>query len=353
LYQHGKFVDEDFARWANNHNMEWYDANFYIGENVDSCSACCRYTPNFKEINEHKKNMQQDGLFINSIGGSALNVGSVRVNDLNLHHIANISKEYSVFKEKLKEYVIINLEILSVVRGVIKRNVEKGILKIYSYGLIDFNAQYNTAGIASFFECIKYFGGIDVDEFGNHKYNKHGEFVAEEILNIIKSTIEHFREIEKSDYLINIEQSPNESGAVKLARKDAIVFNSEYSIYGNQWIPLQEKCTLWDKAKISAKLDRMCSGGAISHINIENRFENEEQSWIMLNKLAKTGLIYFAYNTKISVCEDNHAFYGDICGCGKEKVDEYCRVVGFLTPVSSYSKERKIEYANRQWFEVE
>lgn len=353
LYKDGKFVDEDFAKWANKHNMEWYDSNFYIGENVDSCSACCRYTPNFKEINEHKKNMQQEGLFINSIGGSALNVGSVRVNDLNLYHIANISEDYEKFKENLKEYTNINLEILSIIRDVIKRNVEKGILKIYSYGLIDFNAQYNTVGIASFYECIKYFGGIDEDEFGNKKYNTYGEYIAEEILNIIKEKIEEFRISEKSDYLVNIEQSPNESGAVKLAKKDNIILNTKDIIYGNQWIPLSEKCTLIDKAKISAKLDRMCSGGAISHINIENRFENEEQSWSMLNKLAKIGLIYFAYNTSISVCEDNHAFYGDICGCGKEKVDEYCRVVGFLTPVSSYSKERKIEYKERKWFDVE
>jgi len=292
-------------------------------------------------------------LFINSIGGSALNVGSVRVNDLNLNHIANLSVDYDVFKSNLIDYTLTNLKILDTIRRVIKRNVEKGILKIYTYGLIDFNSQYNTVGIASFYECIQYFGGIDIDEFGNHSYNELGIKISEEILNIIKDTIRDFRISENCDYLVNIEQSPNESGAVKMARKDNIILNTNNVIYGNQWIPLQEKCTIWDKAKISAKLDKMCSGGAISHINIDNRFANEDQSWDMLNKLAKLGLIYFAYNTKISVCEDNHAFYGDVCDCGKPKVDEYCRVVGFLTPVSSYSKERKIEYKNRLWFEVE
>ena len=60
LYKDNKFVDEEFARWANKHNMIWYDSNFYIGETVDSCSACCRYTPNFKEIQDHKKNMQEE-----------------------------------------------------------------------------------------------------------------------------------------------------------------------------------------------------------------------------------------------------------------------------------------------------
>lgn len=71
----------------------------------------------------------------------------------------------------------------------------------------------------------------------------------------------------------------------------------------------------------------------------------------MLNRVAKSGLIYFAYNVKISVCEDGHAFYGEKCPkCGKPKTDEYSRVVGFLTPRSSYSKERKQEFDKREWF---
>lgn len=354
LFQEGNFKDEEFARWANKHNMKWYDSNFYIGNSIDSCSACCRFVPNIEDINNHKKDMEEKGLFINSIGGSALNVGSVRVNDLNLFHIANLSDDYIDFKNKIRDYTFTNLKILDVIRNTIKRNVEKGILNIYKHGLVDFNSQYNTVGIASFYECIDYYGGIDTDQFGNKKYTKFGESIAEEILNIIKESIEEFRKLEEVDYLVNIEQSPNESGAVRMASKDAIILGTNYSIYGNQWIPLQEKCLLNDKIEISAKLDRMCSGGAISHINIESGFTNEEQSWKMLCELANKGLIYFAYNRAISVCKDNHSFYGDICTtCGNPKVDEYMRVVGFLTPVSSYSKERKIEYDKRQWFKVE
>ena len=71
----------------------------------------------------------------------------------------------------------------------------------------------------------------------------------------------------------------------------------------------------------------------------------------MLNYIARQGVIYFAFNTKISVCEDGHAFYGDTCPtCGKKVVDTFQRIVGFLTPRSSYSKERKKEFDKRYWF---
>ncbi|HBT99650.1 MAG TPA: hypothetical protein DEA60_01045, partial [Thermotoga naphthophila] len=51
--------------------------------------------------------------------------------------------------------------------------------------------------------------------------------------------------------------------------------------------------------------------------------------------------------------EDGHAFYGERCPvCGKAKVDEYMRIVGYLVPVSAFNKERReIEYPRRQFYD--
>ena len=74
----------------------------------------------------------------------------------------------------------------------------------------------------------------------------------------------------------------------------------------------------------------------------------------MLNYVASCGVIYFAFTTKISVCEDKHAFIGtQTCPrCGKPVHDKYARVVGFYTPVSSYQKIRKREFDLRRWYDV-
>lgn len=37
----GKFVDEEFARWCNKHNMKWCDSNFFVGNDVTTLSNCC------------------------------------------------------------------------------------------------------------------------------------------------------------------------------------------------------------------------------------------------------------------------------------------------------------------------
>ena len=122
--------------------------------------------------------------------------------------------------------------------------------------------------------------------------------------------------------------------------------------YGNQWIPLMERVTLNDKIHLGAELDKKCSGGQISHVNIQSRFPNFESAWELTNKIANEGVIYFAFNMKINVCEDGHAFIGSHCKCGKTAVDQFSRVVGFLTPKSSSSKERKMDFDKRQWFSV-
>jgi ribonucleoside-triphosphate reductase len=128
----------------------------------------------------------------------------------------------------------------------------------------------------------------------------------------------------------------------------------EYYIESNQWIPLMEKCTIQEKCRLGNLFDKKCGGGCIAHINIEGRFPNEEMAWDMLNYVASQGVIYFAFNTKINVCEDKHASIGTtVCPhCGKPIVDKYTRVVGFYTPLSSYQAIRKREATARKWYNV-
>ncbi|MGN1041265.1 MAG: anaerobic ribonucleoside-triphosphate reductase [Acutalibacteraceae bacterium] len=342
LYQNGKFVDEEFARWCNRHNMQWYDSNFYVGNDVTSLSNCCRLISNTSKLDA----------FINSVGGTSLSIGSVQVNTVNLRRIAIESKgDKKRFLEILDGRLDICIKVLDVVRDIIKQNITKGLLPNYSYGLIEIEKQYNTIGITAMYEAISEFGFIDTDEFGNKSYSEEGLRFATEILNSINAKKDSY----DFNYSINVEAIPAERANVVLSQKDAVLYPEEdqYFIYSNQWIPLMEKCTLNEKIKLGALLDKECGGGQISHINLAGKFASEEQAWELLNHIAKSGVIYFAYNCKISVCSSEHAFFSEFCPkCGESPVDTYSRIVGFLVPVSAYSKERKHEFNQRKWFDL-
>ena len=344
LYKDGKFVDEEFARWCSDHNCKWNDSNFFVSGDVTTLSNCCRLLSDTSKLSG----------FINSIGGTALSIGSVKVNTINLVHIFYELGEEATEKKYLnllKKRTALCCKVLDRVRHIIQRNVEKNLLPNYCDGGIEIDKQYCTVGILGLYETIEKFGYIHTDEFGNKFYTDEGIEFAEKIFNVLNETKDNFT----TEYSFNIESVPAEQAAVKLCAKDNILFDvHDNFIYSNQWIPLTEKCTINEKIRTSAILDNKCSGGAIAHINIDNNFPNSDMAWEMLNYIASQGVIYFCYNTKINVCKNHHGFVdADICPeCGEPACDTYQRVVGFLTPSKSYSKDRFKEFSARQWYDT-
>ena len=343
LRQNEKFIDEDFAKWAIKHNMKWSDSNLFIDDSVTSLSNCCRLKSSIADLG-----------YFNSIGGTALKVGSVKVNTINLARIALDSKNEEEYISNLKERTYICLCALDSVRHIIKRNVEKGILPNFSYGLIDFEHLYNTIGFIGVYETMKKFGYTTSDEFGNTYYKDEAFKFGKKIFETIKEVADDFIKEYNCDYQINREQIPGESAAAKLMKKDkffyprANIYN--LPLYGNQFIPLGIKTTLQERINIASKFDKYCNGGSILHVNIDAPFDNFNKAWSMTEYIADQGVSYFAYNTKISADEENHAFYGDICPeCDKPKTTEYTRIVGFYTPIKSWSNERTNEYHMREW----
>lgn len=344
LYQNGKFVDEKFARWCSDHNTEWNDSNFFISDNVTALSSCCRLVNDFSKL---------DG-FINSIGGTSLKIGSVKVNTINLRRIAIESgNNEEKYMELLEKRVRLCIEVLDVVRHIIVRDVEKGLLPNYTKGLIDIKNQYNTIGINGLYEVIRDFGYINQDSFGNKYYSEKGLDFATRILDRINEIKDSYT----FDYSINVEAVPAERCAVILCQKDNALYGDKLKyedfIYSNQWIPLMEKCSLDEKIKLGALLDKKCGGGQIAHINLETQL-SKDNAWKMLNYIASKGVIYFAFNSKISVCKNSHGFVGSkVCPkCGNPEIDTYQRIVGYLVPSSNYSAARHKEFGKRYWFNL-
>lgn len=350
------FVDKDFARWCSDHNTKWDDSNFFVSDNVGVLSNCCRLLSDTNKLNP----------FINSIGGTALSVGSCRVSTINLCRIAYEALGYAknpnptaVNKEKakqtylkiLKDRVLLDCKALTSMRHIIKRNIEKGLLPNYQEGAVEFDKQFCTIGGIGMYEVMDLFGFIDTDEFGFKSYSEEAVKFATEILNTINEVKDNF----ECDFSFNVEMIPAENCAGVMCTADNLLFDQDkYFIYSNQWIPLMEKCTIQEKCRLGHLFDEKCGGGCIAHIDVENRFPNTDSAWDMLNYVAAMGVIYFAFTTKINVCEHKHASIGttECPTCGGKIVDQFARVVGFYTPVSSYQKIRKKEFNLRKWYDV-
>ena len=330
------------------------DSNFFISDNIGILSNCCRLLSDTSKLDA----------FVNSIGGTSLSVGSCRVSTINLARIAYEALQYDKpekdvptdkakkkYLDILRDRTLLDCKALFSMRHILKRNIEKGLLPNYQDGALELDKQFCTIGILGLYEVMDIFGLIDTDEFGNKSYSDEAVEFGTDILSTINDVKDNF----ECDFTFNVESIPGENCAGVICTADNLLYEQDkYYIYSNQWIPLKEKCTIQEKCRLGNIFDKQCGGGCIAHINIENRFKTKEEAWEMLNYVASHGVMYSAFNGKISVCKHKHAFIGtkECPVCGEPVADTYSRVVGFYTPTSSYQKIRKKEFDERKWFGV-
>jgi len=351
LYKDGKFVDEDSAKFINKVNMRWQDTNWYISDSIDAVASCCRLTSSIKSL---KLSLGSDKLvgMSNSIGGSDLNIGSFKVITINLPRIAlESNRKEKEYIQILSHRVELVQKALHVIRIIIQERIEQGTLPLYNVGLMKLDRQYGTIGITGVWEAADLMGLTEQNADGLN-YTKCGEQFVQDILSIIRGKIESG--LDDYGFTFNIEQVPAEKAAVALAQKDRLLYSDQagYKLYSNQWLPLVADTDMLNRIKYSGQFDKQVSGGAILHINLGSPFRTEEESWKLVNLIAQKGVMYFAFNQKISTCKHGHAFIGERCPvCGGNKVDEYIRIVGYLVPVSSFNKTRReYEFVNRKFY---
>lgn len=135
----------------------------------------------------------------------------------------------------LKDRIELDCKVLDIIRHIISRNVDKGLLPNFTKGLVDFEHLYNTIGIIGVYETMKIFGYTKQDEFGNTYYTKDADNFGKRIFEVIHRTKDQFA-LDKN-YKINLEQIPGEQCAVKFLQADTYLYPDkvvkDLPLYGN------------------------------------------------------------------------------------------------------------------------
>lgn len=349
------FSDEETADMVIRHNWEYgfNDVNMMLVDQATSLASCCRLVSDKEQLEEDK----MVGKVFNSIGGSDVNVGSTKVVTLNLvRHALLAEGDVDKFVASVEHDVKLIHKYHFAHRKTLKKLVDRGLLPLYTHGLMSFDDQFATVGINGVFEATQILGGIEQTESGV-RYSDKGYQIMEEMFNAIntlnKTTVKEY------GFSTNVEQIPAESTAVKLAKKDRLYFGNRYInetlgeenyIYGNQWIPLKENANILDRLD-TAKLDNYCGGGAILHVNLGSPFNTFEEAKEFTLGMGRAGVKYFSYISLIDICEDDHSFFGDTCPmCGGPSVSKGIKIVGYLVKQDSYDSKRKQELNERKFY---
>jgi ribonucleoside-triphosphate reductase len=325
--------DEEFLDFIAEKNKKYGFINIYCGS-TSTLSSCCRLRS------------ESDSEYFNSFGAGSSKIGSLGVCSINLPRLAIKSKENkSVFMENLLDIVSVCSKVNNSKRKVIEKRIKNGNEPLYTYEFMDLARQYSTVGLNGINECIELMNENILEE--------NGQNFLIEILDSINSENKKYEKQYNAPH--NVEQVPGENMSIKLAEKDKLLgYQEKYNIYSNQFIPLTTNADLLDRIYLQGMFDKHFTGGAICHINVESRIEDKEKIKNLIRETAKCGVIYSAINYNLQECENGHMTVGrkNICSiCGKQIINNYCRVVGFLTNTKNWHKIRREEdYPNRVWY---
>ena len=345
--ENNEYVDPKFVDWVAEANCEKGFGNIYQGPS-STLSNCCRLR---SDIAGNNKSSSVG--YSNSFGVGGISVGSHRVVGINLPRVAVLENEHAIGRSSnenvLQETLDLVHKILYSHRHVLREKAP--FISLYESGWASLQRQYSTVGLIGAYEYVNNKGeSIQTQEGVDLLLNK---------LQLVEDNIQKWQLEEESEgNIYNIEQIPGESMAVKLAKIDNILgYNDDYKMYSNQYIPLIEEAPIYDRFHIQGQIDAKTSGGAILHLNIDDEKSLTKEQFLSIIKMAKdSGTVYFAVNYAFSECADGHYLTGkhDKCCniCGKEIIEQYTRVVGFLVPVSSWNTTRKdFEYPRRIFYE--
>ena len=323
---HVHLVDEKFARKVARNEIYRYNILVSKGSKV---ASCCRLLSD--------SDMLDMGGQVNSFGGGGISLGSHRVLTINFNRIALEASSVDDYYSRLTTRVEDAAKILAAHKSLLNKEVEQGILPFVKSGHIRMDRMFSTFGVLGIVEAEKTLQRrFDFQEDSPDFIGASLELLNTEVSKLSK------------EYKIigNIEQIPAETMAVKLRNADAMLFGeevSEYPLYANQFIPLWKKATIAERMRADGRYNKKFTGGGIVHFNLGERITST-QAYNLIKEAAESGCEHFALNSMYSKCRGGHSTFGnhEKCPvCGEQVIEKYTRVVGFMTPITSWNEVRR------------
>ena len=324
-----KVLDEKFFDFVCQRDITRFNIFTSKGTKV---ASCCRL------INDAE--LLDMGSSVNSFGGSTVSMGSHRVVTINFARIAYEANSMEDFYHILDKRIRGAAKVLKAHKVLIGKMEEKGLEPFITRGWIRMDRLFSTFGILGVVEAKKILETKFADQI------EDGQDVMKDYLVYLNK---HSQEYAKELGLFsNIEQIPGESYAVRLATVDNLIFDEDIidaPLYANQFVPLWEDATIWEKLEADGKYNQLLTGGGIVHAQLGSK-TTPSQNRKIIEYAIKCGCEHFVLNSVYSKCPKCGAVYDHkVASCSKcghnEHMEYYSRVVGFFVPVDSWNPTRR------------
>lgn len=334
-------IDQDTFEYFCKINMDNSPFNVYISSG-HKIASCCRLLSSYENYFD---SMGNGGTSIGSIRVCTINlprIGHIIQNEIKNNDIEDIGSKQEIIKRELNNKLRKCEIVLRCHRKLIERQVENGFLPFFNNGIMNMKRLFCTIGINGIYECVKEINDKPLSEAGTEYYKY-----------ILGNIHEYTENASKTGVLFNCEEVPAESLASKFAQKDNIMYDMNYDIYSNQFVPLSANVDIHERIAFEGQFSKYLSGGCITHINMIDKITSIEQMKRLMTYIIKCGIEHYAINYNFCMCENKHLTTNkpkQPCKICNKPVQEYTRIIGYFVPVDQFSSGRKKEHHTRVFY---
>ena len=316
-------------------------------EPSDVRSMCCRLRLDLRELRK-----KSGGYF-----GSGESTGSVGVVTINMPKLAYLSANETEFFDKLEKMMNIAARSLKIKRNVITKLLEAGLYPYTKRYLGTFNNHFSTIGLVGMNECC-----LNAKWLRKDLTNKEAQEFTKKTLNFMRNKLSDYQE--QYGDLYNLEATPAESTAYRLAKHDKKNFPDIITASGNDKTPYYTNSShlpvgytedIFTALDVQDELQTLYTSGTVFHAFLGQKMPSWQATANLVRKIAENyKLPYYTISPTYSVCAKHGYITGEVYTCPVcgEKTEVYSRITGYYRPVQNWNDGKAEEFRERKVYNI-
>ena len=283
--------------------------------------------------------------------GCGENSGSIGAVTLNLPRLAYLSENEDEFYSRLDKLMDLASRSLEIKRSIINKLMNEGMYPYTKRYVGSFDNHFSTIGIVGMNEA-----GLNARWLRAGLTDVRTQRFAKDVLRHMLDRLRLYQE--RTGALYNLEATPAESTAYRLAREDAERYPAMVNAsrggapyYTNSThMPVDFTDDLTEALEAQDELQTMYTSGTVFHVYTQQELPDWQRAAEIVRAIA-TGyqLPYYTLTPTYTICPRCGYIAGarPVCpGCG-EKTEVFSRITGYYRPIDNWNEGKLQEFKDR------
>lgn len=288
--------------------------------------------------------------------GSGENSGSIGAVTLNLPRLAYLSDDEDDFYRRLDKLMDLAARSLEVKRSIITKLMNEGMYPYTKRYIQNFDRHFSTIGIVGMNEA-----GLNASWLCAGLADLRTRRFAREVLRHMLKRIQSYQV--STGHLYNLEATPAESTAYRMAREDKARYadiitasRNGTPYYTNSTnMPVSFTDDLLEALDAQEDFQTMYTSGTVFHVFTEQALPDWQRAAGIVRMITENyRLPYFTLTPTFSICQKHGYLMGNqpICPVCGSHTDVYSRITGYYRPIGNWNDGKLQEFRDRVMYNI-